>query len=105
MDTGNKPFSPEEKDFAGVQTNTGVLSYRNVLTGKDLLQESESSFEGNVSDDDDEEGKGDTYPDCLVITVTKEEKARLQKPWRQSLIVKVWGRKGGYTTLLKRITS
>lgn len=38
------------------------------------------------------------------MTLTKEEKRRLRKPWKHTLIVKVWGRQVGYAHLLRRIT-
>lgn len=37
--------------------------------------------------------------------LTKKEKVRLRAPWRQSLIVKVMGRKIGYTYLLRRLST
>ncbi|XP_019159673.1 PREDICTED: uncharacterized protein LOC109156274 [Ipomoea nil] len=55
-----------------------------------------------VSDDDamDEASTNSWFP---VIQVTKEEKERLRRPWRRSLIIKVLGRTVGYSYLLQRL--
>lgn len=42
-------------------------------------------------------------PNYPIIRVTKEEKERLRRPWKRTLIVKVLGRKVGYTFLLQRL--
>ncbi|XP_031131691.1 uncharacterized protein LOC116033077 [Ipomoea triloba] len=48
-----------------------------------------------------DEGKND--PNCPRIPVTKEEKERLRRPWRRSLILRVLGRKVSYSYLLQRL--
>ncbi|XP_031097172.1 uncharacterized protein LOC116001433 [Ipomoea triloba] len=55
-----------------------------------------------VSDEESME-VGESDPNCPVITVTKEEKERLRRPWRRTLIIKVLGRKIGYSFLLQRL--
>lgn len=40
------------------------------------------------------------YP---TIALTKEEKVRLRKPWRLTMIIKVMGRKVGFAYLLRRL--
>jgi hypothetical protein len=47
-------------------------------------------------EDEDEE-------DCLVIKLSVEEKKRIRFLWRQTLIVKVMGRRVGYMYLIKRL--
>lgn len=54
-----------------------------------------------VSNDEDTEAEED--PECTEIKVTKEEKIRLGKPWRCSLIIKVLGRRVDYMYLNKRL--
>lgn len=54
------------------------------------------------NDEDGAEEKVDEN-DCPVIKVTKDEKVRLRKPWRQPLIIKVLGRRIGYSYLAKRL--
>lgn len=82
-----------------------VISYKRILTGEEEGNRKEKSEEDLVSDDesDDKEKEGDV--DCPAITLTKEEKVRLRKPWRQSLIIKVLGKKVGYAYLLKRLNT
>ena len=41
--------------------------------------------------------------DCPVIKLSTEEKKRIRAPWRQTIIVKVKGRRVGYIYLLRRI--
>lgn len=57
--------------------------------------------EDAVSDDEDMSEEDDH--ECPVVKLSKEEKIQLRKPWRQSLIVKVLGRRVGYTYLVKRL--
>lgn len=66
---------------------------------------------------DDENKENSSYPDsdddvynkdedevyCPLICLMKEENAGLREKWRNSLIVKVWGRTVGYNYLLKRL--
>nr|GMD45567.1 uncharacterized protein LOC109173568 [Ipomoea batatas] len=42
-------------------------------------------------------------PKCPIISVTKEEKERLRRPWRRSLIIKLLGRKVSYCYLLQKL--
>jgi hypothetical protein len=41
--------------------------------------------------------------DCPLIKLSKREEARIQKPWRQGLIVKLFGRRIGYKALENRL--
>lgn len=77
-----------------------VWSFREALTGK--TQEKEREKEDEASDDDGYDEKDDT-DECPLITLTKEEKVRIRRPWKQTLIIKVLGRTVGYTYLLKRL--
>ncbi|KAJ6976439.1 hypothetical protein NC653_028540 [Populus alba x Populus x berolinensis] len=54
----------------------------------------------NISDDDEEE-EGDE--ECPLIKLSAEEKKPIREPCRQTLTVKVTGRKTGYTYLMKRL--
>ncbi|XP_019173022.1 PREDICTED: uncharacterized protein LOC109168452 [Ipomoea nil] len=51
----------------------------------------------DVSNDEDDD------PLCPTIQLTKEEVEAIRAPWRKALIIKVMGRKVGYTYLLKRL--
>jgi hypothetical protein len=54
--------------------------------------------------DDEEVEKGDE--ECPLIKLSAEErkkKKRIREPWRQTLIIKVMGRKIGYIYLMERL--
>lgn len=99
-DDSPKAIDGEEGDNPSIK---GTSSYKNVLTGNNQMQKIENRLEGNISENDDDEEE--THLECPVIKVTKKEKIRLRERFRQSLIIKVWGKKIGYTILLKRITA
>lgn len=75
------------------------LSYSEMVTGRGR---NDTTEEDDVSDDDEQGDKCDD-PRCPKILLTKEEKRSLRRPWRQSLIVKVLGRKVGYNFLHNRL--
>ena len=41
--------------------------------------------------------------ECPSLRLTKYEKERIQRPWKQTLIIKLLGRSIGYNLLLKKI--
>lgn len=53
--------------------------------------------------DDEKDSQEDDEEDCPVISLSKEEKARLRKPWNQTLILMVWGHTVNYNYLLRRL--
>ncbi|XP_019150527.1 PREDICTED: uncharacterized protein LOC109147321 [Ipomoea nil] len=53
----------------------------------------------DASDEEDDD------PLCPTIRLTKEEVEAIRAPWRMALIIKVMGRKVGYTYLLRRLQS
>lgn len=81
------------------------FSYKNILTGTEGGNQKEKLEEDLVSDDENEDKKKEGDPECPAIKLTKKEKLRLRKPWRQSLIIKVMGRKVGYAYLLNRLNT
>lgn len=80
-------------------------SYKNILTGLEEENTAEKTEIDLVSDDENEDNDRDDEVDCPAITLTKEEKVRLRKPWEQSLIIKVMGRRVGYAYLLRRLNT
>lgn len=52
---------------------------------------------------DEEMNWGEEDPDCPRVVITKEEKARIRRPWRRSLIVCVLGRRVSYSYLYQRM--
>lgn len=85
------------------------LSYRDTLAGTAMLAEGSGSMEGGNSSqtgkgvkEEKDEVESDTE-DCPMIALTKEEIDTIRRPWLQTLIVKVMGRKVGYAYLLRCI--
>lgn len=60
-------------------------------------------LEKEVVSDEEPMEEIDPDPNCPVIPVSKEEKERLRRPWRRTLIVKVLGRKVSYSYLFQRL--
>lgn len=96
--------SLHEKAKSNMETQTGhevkglIRSYKESLAGVRFESQEENEV---VSDDDDIDREED--PECPEVRLTKEEKIRLRKPWKCSLIIKVLGRKVGYTYLCKQL--
>ncbi|XP_031097086.1 uncharacterized protein LOC116001342 [Ipomoea triloba] len=63
----------------------------------------EDPFEKEMVSDDEEMGDERAYPNCPIIRVSKEKKERLRRPWRRTLIIKLLGRKVGYSFLMNRL--
>ncbi|XP_011048782.1 PREDICTED: uncharacterized protein LOC105142718 [Populus euphratica] len=55
--------------------------------------------EDYIFDDDEVNGEDD----CPLIKLSLDGKQRIRKPWRQTLIIKVMGKRIGYNYLLKRL--
>lgn len=86
------------------------VSYRETLTGavnqKHGEYQTTNPLESGYPDsDDDVYDKEEDKDYCPVICLTKEEKKALRQRWRQSLIIKLWGRKVGYNYLQKKLQS
>ncbi|XP_031127559.1 uncharacterized protein LOC116029652 [Ipomoea triloba] len=52
-----------------------------------------------VPDDEDDD------PTCPTVRLSVREKEQIREPWRQTLIIKVMGRRVGYAYLLRRLTT
>lgn len=93
------PLADGLKSPESVQWGTPVETPNTAWGRKDTPEPLETD---EVSDEDTmEEDIGD--PNCPRIPVTKAEKERLRRPWRQSLILRVLGRKVSYSYLLQRL--
>uniref|UniRef100_A0A6N2LZK8 CCHC-type domain-containing protein n=1 Tax=Salix viminalis TaxID=40686 RepID=A0A6N2LZK8_SALVM len=53
-----------------------------------------------ISEDEDDDADED---DCPVIKISSEEKKRIRAPWKQTLIIKLMGRKVGYMFFMQRL--
>lgn len=81
----------------------GGISYRDSLMGSPYLchnTSDESLLVDCISEDEDDDCDEE---DCPVIRLSVEEKKRIRAPWRQTLIIKIMGRKVGYMYLHKRL--
>jgi hypothetical protein len=88
------------------------LSYKQSLLGEDAGRELNNH---NVAMDAEEEIDEDEYAglqvvekkvgpyDCPEFILSEREESRIQKPWRQGLIVKLMGRRIGYKALETRL--
>jgi hypothetical protein len=88
------------------------LSYKQSLLGEDAGQELNNH---NVEMDAEEEIDEDEFAslqvvekkvgpyDCPEFILSEREESRIQKPWRQGLIVKLMGRRIGYKALETRL--
>lgn len=94
----------EERPAQHSMGKNNQQSFRDTLLGWKTtgLQTEYEEEDGNISED---EGVGEEEDEegCPNIIVSTEEKIRLRKPWRHTLIVKVMGRQIGYNYLLRRI--
>ncbi|XP_019178353.1 PREDICTED: uncharacterized protein LOC109173568 [Ipomoea nil] len=94
--------SPSLADIASPESNqwtTPAASPSSAWTRRTQMPPMEEEYD---SDDDvmNENLAKSEYP---VILVTKEEKERLRRPWRKSLIIKLLGRTVGYSFLLQKL--
>ncbi|XP_074297726.1 uncharacterized protein LOC141628487 [Silene latifolia] len=55
------------------------------------------------SKDDSEDNLDEDSAICPRITLTKEEKSKLRKPWRRSLIIKMFYKNIGYLSLMRKL--
>lgn len=85
---GGKIIVHGQKENGTTRTSAQV-SYRGVFTGMEEMEGQEKADDDMVSDDEWEEKDKENNSDCLAITITKKEKIRLRKPWKQSLIIKM----------------
>ncbi|XP_048498020.1 uncharacterized protein LOC125496563 [Beta vulgaris subsp. vulgaris] len=74
-----------------------------IPVGTSSTQDTYMTDEEDVSDDD--MAPEDLMEDerCLVILLSKEEKRRMRKPWRNSLIIKMFDGKVGYMGLMRKL--
>lgn len=103
---GNDEMTETEKEGDHERMAAGKgFSYKCVLTSSEEEITARKTEIDLVSDDEKEDNDMEDEPDCPAITLTKEEKVRLRKPWKQSLIIKVMGNKVGYAYLLRRLNT
>ncbi|XP_031096887.1 uncharacterized protein LOC116001136 [Ipomoea triloba] len=87
------------KSPESAQWRTPVETPNTARGRKEILE----SFEKEAISEDEEMNEGESDPNCPIIHITKEEKERLRRPWRRTLIIKVLGQKVSYSFLLDRL--
>ena len=90
---------PTRKDVDLLEKNKQHVSFRDKLLGQDANNDDLDPEEW-ILDDENGGSEADEEQCCPVIRMSREEKLRIRKPWKQSLIVKLLGRPIGYRTLL-----
>lgn len=91
--TGSAPHPPSFKDML----NHKNFAATTLQSGFPDLEEDE------VSDDDLPPDDFEGTIRCPVILLSKEEKLKLRKPWKQSLIIKMFNGKVGYMGLMRKL--
>lgn len=108
MHQRQSPGNRESMESHGETQNWSKPSYSEMLAGFTGQRHNEESRE-NLSKDNYPDSDDDVYEKeedkeyCPLIVLTKEEKKNLRQKWRQSLIIKLWGRKIGYNFLQKKL--
>ncbi|MCI22775.1 hypothetical protein A2U01_0043951, partial [Trifolium medium] len=92
-----------------------TMSYKQTLLGKDGEMHGERDVEDGMSEEEEEHDLYDEYAglqvleqqvggyECPQFKLSKREEARIHKPWKQGLIVKLFGRRIGYKALENRL--
>lgn len=95
-----------ERGSKALESSSRVeVSYKNILAGLERVADEEKKDLEMTSDDENDDLEIVETADCPLIKVSKEEKVRIRKQFKRSLIIKVLGRKVGYTYLLKRLST
>lgn len=108
----------QERQYENVQNNSNAnrTSFKNMLQGSSSMQKNstignsfnplfDSQMEDEADSDDDQPPEEFIDDDkCPVILLTREEKKRIHKPWKSSLIIKMFDKNIGYMTLLRRLS-
>lgn len=82
------------------------ISFRDMLRGEQTVKETLVIQQQEEDDGSDDDSPPEDYTDedrCPVILLSKEEKKVLRKPWRNSLIIKMFDGKLGYMGLMRRL--
>lgn len=85
-----------------------VPSFRDMLRGPNQTQtgihnQEMDDEEDEVSDDDEAPENMPIDDRCPIILLLKEEKKRMRKPWKNSLIIKMFDGNLGYMGLMRRL--
>ncbi|XP_031124352.1 uncharacterized protein LOC116027066 [Ipomoea triloba] len=78
-------------------------SYKQTLTGERVDHGRVEAEDRDFDSEDDEIEDEEEDKDCPTIRLTRAEKRILRAPWKQTLIIKLWGRSVGYNYLLRKL--
>ncbi|WJX80580.1 hypothetical protein P8452_63561 [Trifolium repens] len=96
----------------GAGKDTSKLSYKQSLTGVEEGSQRDSGHASMEADGDDTDGEYEGLSvvekmvgqyECPQFILSDKEEERIQRPWRQGLIVKLMGRRIGYKALETRL--
>lgn len=99
IETENNPVNlgfvngPSFKDVVTNRNGPGLQG----ASGSDMAPEDDEFHFVSDGEEDDEDDR------CPVIRLSRVDKRRLCQPWKNSLIVKLFGRSIGYTYLCRRL--
>ena len=87
-----------------IQFSTPVsASYREKLKGESTGITQEEAEDWISGDDEEEDHAEKMDSECSLILLSKEEKARIRRPWKRTLIIKLLRRMIGFNMLYKKI--
>jgi hypothetical protein len=96
----------------GAGKDTSKLSYKQSLTGVEEGSQRDSGHASMEADGEDTDGEYEGLSvvekmvgqyECPQFILSDKEEERIQRPWRQGLIVKLMGRRIGYKALETRL--
>lgn len=82
-----------------------VISYSAATKGGGARHRTQEVIveEEDLMSDDDLVDNEEEDENCPVILLSKEEKERLRRPWKQSLIIKLFDKRLSYAMLIRRL--
>ncbi|XP_074306361.1 uncharacterized protein LOC141641605 [Silene latifolia] len=71
----------------------------------DLVDAINEDYDIDIESDEDSNEDGEDSSSCPKILLSKEEKIQLRKPWRHALIIKLFDKKIGYLSLIRKLNA
>ncbi|KAJ1381927.1 hypothetical protein SESBI_44715 [Sesbania bispinosa] len=103
MDTfAEGPMTDLEAE-GGLSKERKVVSYKDICLGEDKDASDEDTSESEEDDQEMEEDKDSSDEETAIVKISKEERKEACKPWKNSVIVKLLGRRVGLKFLHLRL--
>ncbi|XP_074287666.1 uncharacterized protein At4g02000-like [Silene latifolia] len=104
LDTESFVSNPSQHIPPPVRNGAGT-SYSSMVQGISRESENDDVFdiEDLAIDSEDEDIVEKEESNCPIITLSKDEKSVLRKPWRRSLIIKMFDKQIGYLSLMRKL--